>query len=136
MMTMRNFAVFLSIAALSVAGDALAQAAQSGAPAGKPAAQGPKVHVSESKDVTGCTNSKGGPMTGAGIAAGGYIGNKVGDGGDGIMYGALVGQAVGDHLGRKHRCDPRAKVEDGASQTEEPKKKKLGWGSLKKALDL
>lgn len=134
---MRNLALYLSIAALGVPGGALAQAAESGAQAAKPAAQGPKVHVSESEDVTGCTNSSGGPIASAGIAAGGYLGNKVGDSSDGIMYGAMVGQVAGDHLSRKHRCDPRAKVEEGAAQTEEPQKeKKSRWGSLRKALEL
>lgn len=134
---MRHLALYLSIAALGLPCSALAQAAESGTQTAKPVTQGPKVHVSEAEDVTGCANSSGGPIASAGIAAGGYLGSKVGGSSNGVMYGAMAGQVAGDHLSRKQRCDPRAKVEEGAAQTEEPKKeKKSRWGSLKKALEL
>lgn len=98
---------------------------------------GPKVHVSESEDVTDCSNATGGALTSAGIMAGSLIGSKASGSGRGTMVGAAVGGEVGDQVGRKVRCDPRAEVEDGA-QSQEPRdqKKKSSLSRFKGALGL
>lgn len=132
---MRNLVLLLWVALIGTPGAAFAQDTDPGGQATtEPAVHGPKVHVSESGDITGCSDSSGGTLAGAGIAAGGLIGNKFG--GSGTSIGAQVGEAVGDHVGRKVRCDPRAEIEDGA-QTEQPRKEKgASLRRLKGALGL
>jgi hypothetical protein len=116
-----------SIAATPGKTPAPAAPAQTPEPAATP---GPKVHVSDAKDTTGCDKLFNPAAAAAGRVAGAVVGAKLGVGMMGHYGMVIAGDQAAIQASNASRCNAKAEVGQDAAQPAQKPKKKLRLPSL------